>query len=71
MAVIFNIKCKSKDEMVELREKILSGIETSMAYQTSEIAICPLQDDAFTLIVGANNIDDIELDVHSSNLLER
>lgn len=65
MAVIFNIKCKSKDEMTELRDKILFGIKTSMAYETSEIAICPLQDDAFTLIVGANNVNDIELDVNS------
>lgn len=71
MAVIFNIKCTSKEKMSELRDTICKSLMGSPAFIKSEIAVCDLQDDAFTLIVGNNNVNDIEYDVHSSQLLER
>lgn len=71
MAVIFNIKCGSKEEMNELRNKFYEGLNGSPAFVNNEIAICDLQEGAFTLIIGNNNVNDIDLDVHSSNLLER
>lgn len=71
MAVVINIKCKSTNEMKELREKIHLGLVGSPAYINSEIAVCDLQDDAFTLIVGNSNDNDIEYDLHSANILQR
>lgn len=71
MSVIINIKCSSVKEMEELREKFHNGLKGSPAYINNEIAICDLQDDAFTLIVGNNNDNDIDLDIHCKNLLER
>lgn len=71
VAIIFNIKCKSKDERDILRNKMCKGLAGSSAFKNSEIAVCDLQDDAFTLIVGANNACDIEYDLHSAQLLER
>lgn len=71
MAVVFNIKCKSEEETIELRSKIHLGLKGSPAYKYSELAVCDLQDDAFTLIVGNNNDHDIEFDLHSANLLQR
>lgn len=75
MSVAINIKCESEEKMYELREKIHEALVGSPAYINSEIAICDLQDDAFTLIVGNYNKEhedrNIELDVHSNNLLER
>lgn len=71
MAVILNIKCKSREEMIELREKMHRGLAGSPGYIESEIAICDFQEDAFTLAVGRGNGHDIDLDVHSGDLLER
>ena len=75
MSVAFNIKCKSTEEMHELRDKICLSLVGSPAFINSEIAVCDLQDDAFTLIVGNYNKDNeernVEYDIHSSNILER
>lgn len=71
MSVSINIKCSSVKEMEELREKFHNGLKGSPAYINSEIAICDLQDDAFTIIIGNCNDHDIDMDVHSKNLLER
>lgn len=71
MAVIFNIKCKSEDEMQSLKEKINKGLSNTSGYYTREIFIYPLQEDAFSLVVGEYSDCDLELDVHSSDLLER
>ena len=71
MAVVFNIKCKSVEDMTALREKMHLGLVGSPAYVNSEIIISDLQDDAFTLIVGNGNEHDVEYDMHSANILER
>lgn len=71
MAFVLNIKCTSNEEMLKLREKVHLGLRGSPAYRNSEIMVCDLQDDAFTLIVGNNNDNDVEYDVHSTNLLMR
>ena len=75
MSVAINIKCESVEKMHELREKMHLGLKGSPAYINSEIAICDLQDDAFTLIVGNYNEEhekvNVEYDVHGNNLLER
>ena len=47
------------------------GLAGSPGYIESEIAICDFQEDAFTLAVGRGNGHDIDLDVHSGDLLER
>lgn len=71
MSVAINIKCTSPEEMVKLREKMHLGLQGSPAYINSEIAICDLQDDAFTMIVGNCNTNNVDFDVHCKNLLER
>lgn len=71
MAVIFNIKCKSEEEMHELRQKVRVGLSGSPGFVDNEIFIADLQDDAFSLLVGQDNDHNIEFDVHSSDLLER
>lgn len=71
MSVIIDIKCISPEEIVELREKIHRGLVGGPAYINSKIAICDLQDDAFTIIIGNNNANDVDFDVHCRNLLER
>ena len=71
MAFVLNVKCTSNEEMFKLRETIHLSLVGSPAYKNSEIAVCDLQDDAFTLIVGHNNDHDVEYDVHSTNLLNR
>ena len=71
MSVSINIKCTSPEEMFKLREKFHLGLVGSPGYINNEIAICDLQDDAFTLIVGNCNGEDVDYDVHCKNLLER
>lgn len=71
MAVVFNIKCKSKEEMVQLREKIRSSFENCSAYLDGCVALDDLQDDAFSLFIGNWTDTNIEFDIHSSDLLER
>ena len=71
MSVAINIKCTSPEEMTELRDKMHCGLVGSQAYVNSEIAICDLQDDAFTIIIGNSNDNDVDFDVHCKNLLER
>lgn len=69
--VAFNIKCSSNEEMYELRERIYLALAGSPGYINNEIVLADLQDDAFTIIVGQNNANDIEYDLHSSQLLVR
>lgn len=71
MAFVLNVKCTSNEEMIKLREIVHLSLVGSPAYINSEIAVCDLQDDAFTLIVGNNNDHDVEYDVNSTNLLNR
>lgn len=66
MAVIFNIKCKNENEMFKVREDVHDGLCGSPAYINSEIAVCDLQDDAFTLIVGCSNEHDVEYDINAT-----
>ena len=66
-----NIKCKSPEEMHELRDKFYLALMGSPAFIDNEIAICDLQDDAFTLIIGNSNDNNIDLDVNNRYLLER
>ena len=69
--VSINIKCKSSEEMHELRDKFCLALMGSPAFIDSEIAVCDLQDDAFTLIVGNSNDNNIDLDVNNKYILER
>lgn len=69
--VSINIKCSSPEEMHELRDKFCLSLMGSPAFIDNEIAVCDLQDDAFTLIVGNSNDNNIDLDVNSRYLLER
>lgn len=69
--ITINIKCNSVEEMKDLRGRMHEALVGSTAYKESEIAICDLQDDAFTLIVGNSNENNVEYDLHSSQLLVR
>ena len=75
MSVAFNIKCSSVEEMHVLRDRICLSLVGSPAFINNEIAVCDLQDDAFTLFVGDYNKENeernVEYDIHSSQLLER
>lgn len=71
MSVSINFKCTSPEEMQALRDKMHRGLVGSPAYISNEIALCDLQDDAFTIIIGNNNDNNVDFDVHCSNLLER
>ena len=65
MAFILNIKCNSENEMKSLRQRIASSLTGS------HCAVFDLQADALTLSIGEAGCNDIELDVHSSDLLKR
>ena len=65
MAFILNIKCNSEDEMKNLKRRLASGLTGS------HCAVFGLQADALTLSIGEVGCNDIELDVHSSDLRER
>ena len=61
MAIFITKKFETREQMVETMTKFHEALVGSPAYVNSEIAICETGENEFTLVVGNDNKNNLEL----------
>lgn len=71
MAIILNVKCKSNEEMNNMKNQFHTALSGTPAYINSEIAICDdiTNSKSFNVLVGNCNDNDIRFNINGYELL--